>query len=99
MAAITTTLFLLKSGDHVIVTDNVYGGTYRLFTQVFCDLGLEFTFVDTSDLDETRRAMKPNTRMLYSKPDKSDAFLDRPPVFRGVLQGNEPDDGLWTIRS
>lgn len=65
MAAITTTLFLLKSGDHVIVTDNVYGGTYRLFTQVFCDLGLEFTFVDTSDLDETRRAMKPNTRMLY----------------------------------
>lgn len=65
MSAITTTLFLLKQGDHVIVTDNVYGGTYRLFTQVLGDLGLEFTFVDTSDLDETRNAMKPNTRMLY----------------------------------
>lgn len=65
MAAITTTMLLLKSGDHVIVTDNVYGGTYRLFTQVLGDHGLDFTFVDTSDLDETRRAMKPNTRMLY----------------------------------
>jgi cystathionine beta-lyase/cystathionine gamma-synthase len=65
MAAITTTLFLLKSGDHVIVTDNVYGGTYRLFTQVLGDLGLEFTFVDTSDVEETRKAMKPNTRMLF----------------------------------
>src|SRR5262249_19253561 len=65
MAAITTTMMLLQSGDHVIVTDNVYGGTYRLFSRVLSKLGLDFTFVDTSDLKNTRAAMKPNTRMLY----------------------------------
>src|SRR5437016_10889711 len=47
MAAISTTMLLLKSGGHVIVTDNVYGGTYRLFTQVLTDLGFDFTFIDT----------------------------------------------------
>lgn len=65
MSAIATTLLLLKSGDHVIVTDNVYGGTYRLFQQVLTNMSLEFTFVDTSDIEETRKAMKPNTRMLF----------------------------------
>lgn len=65
MAAISTTMMLLKSGDHVVVTDNVYGGTYRVFTQVFANLGLEYTFVDTSDLENIRKAMKPHTRMVY----------------------------------
>jgi cystathionine beta-lyase/cystathionine gamma-synthase len=65
MASITTALLLLKSGDHVIVTDNVYGGTYRVFTQVFANLGMEFTFVDTSVLDNLRSAIRPNTRMVF----------------------------------
>jgi cystathionine beta-lyase/cystathionine gamma-synthase len=65
MAAITSVMLLLKAGDHVIVTDNVYGGTYRLFARIFTNLGLEFTFTDTSGLENIRKAMKPNTRMLY----------------------------------
>lgn len=65
MAAITTTLMLLKAGDHVIVTDNVYGGTYRLFTQVLTNLGMEFDFVDTSNLGNIRAVVRPNTKMIF----------------------------------
>lgn len=65
MAAITATLMLLKAGDHVIVTDNVYGGTYRLFTQVLTNLGMEFDFVDTSNLENIRAVVRPNTKMIF----------------------------------
>lgn len=65
MATISSVMMLLKNGDHVICTENVYGGTYRVFTQIFSDYGLEFTFVDTSDLENTHKAMKPNTRMVF----------------------------------
>ena len=65
MAAITSVMLMLKSGDHIIVTDNVYGGTYRLFTQILQDLGLEFTFVDTSELEKIRKAMRPGTKMVF----------------------------------
>lgn len=65
MAAITSVMLLLKSGDHVVVTDMVYGGTYRLFTNILSSLGLEFTFVDTSNLDNVRNHLKPNTRMIF----------------------------------
>lgn len=65
MAAITTTLMLLKMGDHVVVTDNVYGGTYRLFTQVFTNLGLEFDFVDTSNLENIRSVVRSNTKLIF----------------------------------
>ncbi|HJZ13169.1 MAG TPA: PLP-dependent aspartate aminotransferase family protein [Acidobacteriota bacterium] len=65
MAAISSVCMLLKSGDHVIVTENVYGGTYRLFQQIFTNLGLQFEFVDTSELENIRKAMKNNTRMVY----------------------------------
>src|SRR5262245_11172735 len=65
MAAISTTMLLLKTGDHVICTDNVYGGTYRVFTQVFANLGLEYTFVDTTNLQNIKDAVRPNTRMVF----------------------------------
>jgi cystathionine beta-lyase/cystathionine gamma-synthase len=65
MAAITTTMMLLKAGDHVVVTDNVYGGTYRLFTQVLTKLGLEFDFVDTSSLENIRGVVRSNTKMIF----------------------------------
>ena len=65
MASITTALLLLRSGDHVIVTDNVYGGTYRVFTQVLSNLGLEFSFIDTSNLENIRNESRPNTRMVF----------------------------------
>ncbi|MCI0412825.1 PLP-dependent transferase, partial [bacterium] len=65
MASITSVMMLLKAGDHIICTDNVYGGTYRLFARIFSNLGLEFTFTDTSGLENIRKSMKPNTRMVF----------------------------------
>ncbi len=65
MGAITTTMFLLKAGDHIVACDDVYGGTYRLFRQVLENYGLDFSFVDMTDLDATARALRPNTRILW----------------------------------
>src|ERR1041384_4390295 len=65
MAAIDTTLRLVKAGDHVIVSDNTYGGTYRLFTRILANYGIEFSFVDTSDVTNVEAALKENTRMVY----------------------------------
>jgi cystathionine beta-lyase/cystathionine gamma-synthase len=65
MGAITTLMFLLKSGDHVVVCDDAYGGTYRLFRRVLESYGLEFSFVDLTDLEATARAIQPNTKMLW----------------------------------
>jgi cystathionine beta-lyase/cystathionine gamma-synthase len=65
MAAISAIALLLKAGDHVVVTENTYGGTFRLFDKVLTRYQLTFTYVDTSDLDATARAMRPSTRMLF----------------------------------
>src|SRR5438034_1793249 len=65
MAAIDATLRLVKAGDHVVVSDNTYGGTFRLFTKVLANYNLEFTFVDTSDALNVEAAIKPNTKMVF----------------------------------
>lgn len=65
MAAITTLLLYFKQGDHIVVADDVYGGTFRLFQRVFTQFGLEFSFVDLTDLDATRAAFRPNTRLVW----------------------------------
>ena len=65
MAAEGAVMTLLQAGDHVVVTDNTYGGTYRLFERVLRKYQLDFSYVDTSDLDEIRRAIRPSTRMLF----------------------------------
>ncbi|MCM3596322.1 bifunctional cystathionine gamma-lyase/homocysteine desulfhydrase [Metabacillus idriensis] len=65
MAAITGVMMLLGSGDHVILTDDVYGGTYRVMTKVLNRLGIDSTFVDTSDLSNIESAVKENTRALF----------------------------------
>lgn len=66
MAAIATVLELLKPGDHVVVMDDVYGGTYRLFTNVRQrSAGLTFSFVNMTDLDAVNKAIQPNTRMIW----------------------------------
>ena len=65
MAAIGAIATMLKSGDHVIVSDNTYGGTFRLFDKVLTRYQLSFSYVDTSKLDEVERAMTPATRMLF----------------------------------
>lgn len=65
MAAIDTTLRLVKAGEHVIVSDNTYGGTFRLFNRVLSDYGIEFSFVDTTDALNIESAIKPNTKMVF----------------------------------
>jgi cystathionine beta-lyase/cystathionine gamma-synthase len=65
MAAIGAITTMLKSGDHVVVTDNTYGGTFRLFDKVLTKYQLAFSYVDTSQLDEIRRAIRPETKMLF----------------------------------
>lgn len=65
LSAITTVLMLLRQGDHVIVSENTYGGTYRLFERVLRDFGLEFTYVDTSDAANVERAITGATKMVY----------------------------------
>jgi len=65
MAAETTVMHLLKAGDHVIAGDDIYGGTYRLFQNVMCDFGLEFTFLRMDNRQRIEEAIKPNTRMLW----------------------------------
>ena len=65
MAAINAVMQRLSSGDHVIYEENVYGGSHRLFQMVLKRFQLEFTPVDTSNLDNIRNAMRPNTKLLH----------------------------------
>jgi cystathionine beta-lyase/cystathionine gamma-synthase len=65
MAAIGAVGTLLKSGDHVIVSKNTYGGTFRFFDKVLTRAALSFAYVDTANLDEVERAILPATRMLF----------------------------------
>src|SRR4030088_2516215 len=65
MAGIDAVFRLLRPGDHVVLSEAVYGGVFRLSTQLLVHFGLEFSFVDTSVLDFVRRALRPNTKMLY----------------------------------
>ncbi|HEY3289255.1 MAG TPA: aminotransferase class I/II-fold pyridoxal phosphate-dependent enzyme, partial [Anaerolineae bacterium] len=65
MAATDTVLRLLKPGDHLLATNDVYGGTFRIFTKVYADYGLTFSFVEMSDIDAVRKAIQPNTRIIW----------------------------------
>jgi cystathionine beta-lyase/cystathionine gamma-synthase len=65
MAAIGAIATMLRAGDHVIVSDNVYGGTFRLFDQVLSRYQLSFTYVDTSALEQVEKAITPQTRLLF----------------------------------
>ncbi|WP_025676382.1 aminotransferase class I/II-fold pyridoxal phosphate-dependent enzyme [Paenibacillus polymyxa] len=65
MAAISTTFMLLSAGDHVIVSEDVYGGTYRLLTSILKRMNIETTFVDMTDLNLVKEALQENTRAVY----------------------------------
>ena len=65
LAATDTVAKLWSAGDHIVCGEGVYGGTFRLFSKVFARLGMEFSFVDSGNLDEIRAAMRPNTRMVH----------------------------------
>lgn len=65
MSAISTAFLLLSAGDHVIVTEDVYGGTYRLLTTVLNRLNIDSTFVDMTDFEQVKAALKPNTKAVF----------------------------------
>ncbi len=65
MAAISTAFLLLSKDDHVVVTEDVYGGTFRMVTAVLTRFGIEHTFVDMTDLDAVAKAIRPNTKVIY----------------------------------
>lgn len=66
MAATTAiTQLLLKQGDHAICSENVYGGTFRLFDKIIRHYGIEFTYVNTPDLKSVEQALRPQTRMVF----------------------------------
>jgi cystathionine beta-lyase/cystathionine gamma-synthase len=65
MAAIDAVFRLLRPGDHIILSEAVYGGVYRLSTQLLVHFGLEFSFIDTSSVDAVNASLRPNTKLLY----------------------------------
>lgn len=65
MAAISSIAQLLNAGDHVICSDDVYGGTFRLFDKIYRNLGLQFSFVDTSDIDNIKNALTERTKIIW----------------------------------
>ncbi|HZG61418.1 MAG TPA: cystathionine beta-lyase [Anoxybacillus sp.] len=65
MAAISTAFLLLSKGDHVLITEDVYGGTYRMITEVLSRFGIEYTFVDMTDLHEVACQIRANTKVIY----------------------------------
>jgi cystathionine gamma-synthase len=65
MAAISTILMLFAPGDHIIVSDDLYGGTYRLFEEIFKKYGLEFSYIDTSSPAQIKSALKNNSKAIF----------------------------------
>lgn len=65
MSAISTAFMLFSAGDHLIVTEDVYGGTYRLLTQILSRMNIETTFVDMTDLSAVKAALRSNTKGVY----------------------------------
>ncbi|WP_126428069.1 trans-sulfuration enzyme family protein [Brevibacillus marinus] len=92
MAAISSVFLLFSSGDHLIVSEDVYGGTYRVLTEILARLGVQVTFVDTTDPEAVRAAIRPNTRGLYLETPSNPtlkvsdlALLSRLAKERGLL--------------
>ncbi|WP_129600518.1 bifunctional cystathionine gamma-lyase/homocysteine desulfhydrase [Anaerophilus nitritogenes] len=65
MAAISSVLMLLKSGDHIILSDDVYGGTFRVVDKIFKNFGLEYSFVDTTHAENIKDHIRENTKAIY----------------------------------
>lgn len=67
MAAIDATLRLLSSGDHVLMAEDMYGGTFRLAEQVLSRFGLTFSYIDMTDIRDVESSVLPNTRMVFTE--------------------------------
>jgi cystathionine beta-lyase/cystathionine gamma-synthase len=90
MAAIDAVFRLLRPGDHVIVSQAVYGGVFRLTTQLLVQFGMQFDYVDTSDLGKLKAAIKPNTKMIYAETPTNPTMIitDIAPVSRLASERN-----------
>src|ERR687883_1676116 len=75
MAAIDATLRLIKAGEHVVVSDNTYGGTFRLFDRILSNYGIEFSYVDTTEVSNVEAAMRDNTRMVFIETPTNPVML------------------------
>ena len=78
MSAIDTVFRLLKSGDHVVSGENMYGGSYRLFSRVCEKFGLQFTYVDTPKIDDVKKAIRPSTKIVRASWIASVRIATRP---------------------
>jgi cystathionine gamma-lyase len=65
MAAIHNVLSILRTGDHVVSTQDLYGGAWRIFTKLFAKFGVDFTFIDSGDVGAVRNAIRPETKLLW----------------------------------
>ena len=65
MAAISTAFLLLSAGDHIVISEDVYGGTFRMVTTVLTRFNIDHTFVDMTNLESVKAAVQPNTRAIY----------------------------------
>lgn len=92
MAAVDACLKLLKTGDHVVCSDDVYGGVYRHFSNILVKYGLEFTYVDTSNPDSVRDAIRSETKMLWVETPTN-------PLLKvtdlGIMGGIASENGLF----
>src|SRR3954470_23638591 len=75
MAAIDATLRLVKAGEHVIVSDNTYGGTFSLFSRILANYNIEFDFVDTTEVSNVEAAIKSNTKMVFLETPTNPVML------------------------
>jgi cystathionine gamma-lyase len=94
MAAIHAVLSLLRAGDHVVSTQDLYGGAWRIFTKVFARFGVEFTFVDTTNPANIEAAIRPNTRLLWLETP-SNPLLRVSDIAKciAILNGNRNGNG------
>ena len=94
MAAITSVFTKFKAEDHIILGTDIYGGTYRIITDIFAKFNLKYTFVDTTDLDKVKDAVKPETVAIFIETP-SNPLLDITDI-RGVVKIAK-ENGLLTI--
>ena len=84
MATTTSVFTMFEAGDHIVLGQDIYGGTYRILNDVYSKFGVESTFVDTTDLENIRKAIKPNTKAILIETP-SNPLLDVTDI-RGVVR-------------
>lgn len=94
LGATTTLMLMLKAGDHVVCGDDVYGGTYRLFQRVLTDHGLRFDFVDTSDPEQVKAAIRPETKLIWLETP-TNPLLKLAPI--AAISRLARERGIWTV--